>query len=205
MIIFLFKILIIAFLSTTQIFAKEKLHTFYDRESGLQLSLPGSMVVDNNNNVRTVYNNYGNDSLIKNARKIVSFKFKDDRYYSIRADVLISKNDVSEKACYSSYPYMNYEGFYDDKGKEVPNKILIDGYQFTYLNGSDNVTSHLYGADTYRGIINGKCVFFDIYSNITSPDAYIDDHSLIKHIWSSFHEDMITVNNIIKNAKFDCH
>ncbi|WP_168455359.1 hypothetical protein [Wolbachia endosymbiont of Ctenocephalides felis wCfeJ] len=192
-------------MSTTQIFAKEKLHILYDKESGLQLSLPGSMIVDNNNNVRTVYNNYGNDSLIKNARKIISFKFKDDRYYFIRADVLISKNDVSEKACYNSYPYINYESFSNNEGKEVPNEILIDGHYFTYLRGSDNAMSHLYGADTYRGIINGKCVFFDIYSNITSPDAYIDDHFLIKHIWSSFHEDMITVNNIIKNVKFDCH
>ncbi|MCJ7453892.1 MAG: hypothetical protein MUP48_00245, partial [Wolbachia endosymbiont of Homalodisca vitripennis] len=148
---------------------------------------------------------YKNDSLIKDSRKVVSFEIdKSDIYhYRIRGDVLISKSDVSKETCYSTYPtFMSF----NSKEKVLPDKILIDGYHFIYLYTGEGAAGTAYDTYIYRGMIDGKCVFFDIHSRMGSPYKYLDitdDVSSVENVYRSFNNDIETVNNIIRNAKFN--
>ncbi|WP_264336997.1 hypothetical protein [Wolbachia endosymbiont (group B) of Chorthippus brunneus] len=180
---------------------------FYDQESDLQLPLPGNRIIDDDNTALIAH--YENDSLIKDSRKVVSFEIdKSDIYhYRIRGDMLISKGDVSEETCYSSYPTcMNYEHHVNSAGKVLPDKILIDGYYFIYLYAGEGAAGTAYDTYMYRGMIDGKCVFFDIHSRMGSPYKYLDttdDVSSVENVYRSFNNDIETVNNIIRNVKFN--
>ncbi|AGJ98517.1 hypothetical protein wNo_00570 [Wolbachia endosymbiont of Drosophila simulans wNo] len=187
--------------------AKEKPDMFYDQNSGLQLPLPSNMIIGDNNSALITH--YKSDSLIKDSRKVVSFEIdKSDIYhYYIRGDVLISKGDVSEETCYSSYPTcMNYERHVNSTGKVLPDKILINGYHFIYLHASEGAAGTAYDTYIYRGMIDDKCVFFDIYSRQVNPYNYLDttgDVSSVQNAYHSFNNDIETVNNIIRNTKFN--
>lgn len=140
----LFGILIFTLLFHLPLLAKEKLDVFYDQESDLQLPLPSNMIIDDDNTALIAH--YKNDSLIKDSRKVVSFEIdKSDIYhYCIRGDVLISKGDILEETCYSSYPtFMSF----NSKEKVLPDKILIDGYHFIYLYAGEGAAGTAY--DTY--------------------------------------------------------
>ncbi|WP_353281818.1 hypothetical protein [Wolbachia endosymbiont (group B) of Horisme vitalbata] len=187
--------------------AQEKLGVFYDPESDLQLPITGNMIIDDDSTALIAH--YENDSLIKNSKKVVSFEIdkSDICHYYIRGDVLISKGDVSEETCYSSYPTcMNYERHVNSTGKVLPDKILIDGYHFIYLYAGEGAAGTAYGTYIYRGMIDGKCVFFDIHSRMTNPYNYLDttdDVYFLQNVYRSFNDDIETVNNIIRNAKFN--
>lgn len=197
----LFGILIFTLLFHLPLLAKEKLDVFYDQESDLQLPLPSNMIIDDDNTALIAH--YKNDSLIKDSRKVVSFEIdKSDIYhYCIRGDVLISKGDILEETCYSSYPtFMSF----NSKEKVLPDKILIDGYHFIYLYAGEGAAGTAYDTYIYRGMIDGKCVFFDIHSRMTNPYNYfVDDKTSVENAYCSFNDDIETVNNIIRNAKFN--
>ncbi|WP_425383445.1 hypothetical protein [Wolbachia endosymbiont (group A) of Melieria omissa] len=198
----LFRVFIFAFFYLP-LLAQERLDVFYDPESDLQLPIPGNMIIDDDSTALIAH--YENDSLIKDSRKVVSFEIdKSDIYhYRIRGDVLISKDNLLEETCYSSYQtFMPI----DVKEDVLPDKILIDGYHFIYLHGGDAAAGTTYYTYIYRGMVNKKCVFFDIHSRKGNPYNYLDttdDVSFVQNVYRSFNDDIETVNNIIRNAKFN--
>ncbi|MGL9759022.1 MAG: hypothetical protein ACR5LA_09640 [Wolbachia sp.] len=101
---------------------------------------------------------------------------------------------------------MNYERHVNSTGKVLPDKILINGYHFIYLHASEGAAGTAYDTYIYRGMIDDKCVFFDIYSRQVNPYNYLDttgDVSSVQNAYRSFNNDIETVNNIIRNTKFN--
>jgi hypothetical protein len=198
--------------------SKGKNTTYYDKSSGLELSIPQNVVVTPNNDPNDFDNFISEETLKNKAKKIVSLKVKTKYCGQIGLVAYISENKILNEQCFKAYPADSdlyyQDNFYDKNRKVIPHKISINHKPFIYLSSAEGAAGNVYQASVYRGLVNNKCVLFDIYSHTPEPSLCAGEkwpsvdtsdpkfQKLVTEVSSQMNKEYNLANEIVRNAKF---